>query len=96
MRALVGEPARGVWGTFRRLLVGEHGFLISKFHRPIHLVPLGPDPKAPRPLLSGFARLYRGLSVSAIRSITTHGLLWTFFDIVANYIDHLPPPAQHA
>ncbi|KAK0210915.1 hypothetical protein DFS33DRAFT_1250416 [Desarmillaria ectypa] len=50
----------------------------------------GPDPNNPKPLLAGIARIYRGLGVSAVRSITTHGLLWTFFDLVSNYIDHLP------
>jgi len=50
----------------------------------------GPDPNAPKPLVAGIARIYRGLGVSAVRSITTHGLLWTLFDIVANYIDNLP------
>ncbi|KAF8212119.1 mitochondrial carrier [Mycena galopus ATCC 62051] len=39
---------------------------------------------------SGCARIYRGLGVSALRSITTHGLLWTFYDLVSNYIDRLP------
>lgn len=50
----------------------------------------GPDPQNPKPLLAGIGRLYRGLGVSAVRSVTTHGLLWTFFDLVANYIDRLP------
>lgn len=50
----------------------------------------GPDPNAPKPILMGLARLYRGLGVSALRSITTHGLLWTFFDLTATYIDNLP------
>ncbi|KIJ69031.1 hypothetical protein HYDPIDRAFT_184954 [Hydnomerulius pinastri MD-312] len=50
----------------------------------------GPDPKDPKPVLAGVARIYRGLGVSAVRSITTHGLLWTFFDITSHYIDHLP------
>ncbi|KAG2158248.1 uncharacterized protein EDB93DRAFT_1077144 [Suillus bovinus] len=50
----------------------------------------GPDPKDPKPVLAGIARIYRGLGVSAVRSITTHGLLWTFFDITSHYIDHLP------
>ncbi|KZT09666.1 mitochondrial carrier [Laetiporus sulphureus 93-53] len=50
----------------------------------------GPDPKAPKPILLGLARLYRGLGVSAVRSVTTHGLLWTFFDLTASYIDNLP------
>ncbi|KAG1754620.1 hypothetical protein EDB19DRAFT_1892579 [Suillus lakei] len=44
----------------------------------------GPDPKDPKPVLAGIARIYRGLGVSA------HGLLWTFFDITSHYIDHLP------
>jgi len=56
------------------------------FHRLIR----GPNPDAPQPILSGIARIYRGLGVSAVRSITTHGLLWTFFDIVSGYIDKLP------
>ena len=50
----------------------------------------GPDPANPKPLVAGLARIYRGLGVSALRSVTTHGLLWTFFDLVANYIDALP------
>ncbi|TRM62672.1 mitochondrial carrier domain-containing protein [Schizophyllum amplum] len=50
----------------------------------------GPDPSAPQPLLAGVARIYRGLGVSALRSVTTHGLLWTFFDLTASYIDELP------
>lgn len=51
----------------------------------------GPDPSTPRPLVAGLGRLYRGLGVSALRSITTHGLLWTLFDMTAHYIDNLPP-----
>jgi hypothetical protein len=54
----------------------------------------GPDPNHPKSFLAGVARIYRGLGVSAVRSITTHGLLWTFFDIVANYIDNLPKPGD--
>ncbi|KAF8557295.1 hypothetical protein OG21DRAFT_1601750 [Imleria badia] len=50
----------------------------------------GPDSKDPKPVLAGIARIYQGLGVSAVRSITTHGLLWTFFDITSHYIDHLP------
>jgi len=56
----------------------------------LHRLIRGTDPNAPKPILAGIARIYRGLGVSALRSITTHGLLWTFFDIVANYIDSLP------
>lgn len=54
----------------------------------------GPDPKNPKPLIAGITRIYRGLGVSALRSVTTHGLLWTFFDLVSSYIDNLPesPP----
>ena len=55
---------------------------------------VGPDPKAPKPILLGIARIYRGLGVSALRSVTTHGLLWTFFDLTASYIDGLPRPNQ--
>ncbi|KAI0078199.1 hypothetical protein K474DRAFT_1674351 [Panus rudis PR-1116 ss-1] len=50
----------------------------------------GPDPNAPKPILLGLTRIYRGLGVSALRSVTTHGLLWTFFDLTASYIDALP------
>ena len=55
-----------------------------------YIFPTGPDPSNPRPLHEGISRMYRGLGISAIRSITTHGLLWTFFDLVAEYIDGLP------
>lgn len=54
----------------------------------------GPDPRSPKPLLAGATRIYRGLGVSAIRSITTHGLLWTLFDLVDNYIDNLPESSR--
>ncbi|KAI0345324.1 hypothetical protein BDW22DRAFT_1326075 [Trametopsis cervina] len=50
----------------------------------------GPDPSTPRSVPQGLARIYRGLGVSALRSVTTHGLLWTLFDITAAYIDNLP------
>lgn len=50
----------------------------------------GPDPNAPKSLLDGMTRMYRGLGVSAVRSMTTHGLLWTLFDLAGNYIDNLP------
>ncbi|KAF8610690.1 mitochondrial carrier [Ceratobasidium sp. AG-I] len=49
----------------------------------------GGDPNSPKPLLVGLTRLYQGLGVSAFRSILTHGMLWTFFDWVGNYIDEL-------
>jgi len=52
----------------------------------------GPDPLAPKPILVGLGRLYRGLGVSALRSILTHGVLWTLFDWVGVYIDKLPSP----
>lgn len=55
----------------------------------------GPDPDNPKPLLRGLARLYQGLGVSALRSVTTHGLLWTFFDLTASYIDRLPGRADN-
>ncbi|KAH7912210.1 hypothetical protein BJ138DRAFT_1083982 [Hygrophoropsis aurantiaca] len=55
----------------------------------LHRLVRGPDPKDPKPMLAGIARIYRGLGVSAVRSIITHGLLWTFFDITSHYIDHL-------
>ncbi|KAJ7172364.1 mitochondrial carrier domain-containing protein [Mycena filopes] len=56
----------------------------------LHRLVRGPDPAAPKSILAGCARIYRGLGVSALRSITTHGLLWTFYDLVSNYIDRLP------
>ncbi|KAG6376483.1 mitochondrial carrier [Boletus reticuloceps] len=56
----------------------------------LHRLVRGPDPKDPKSVLAGIARIYQGLGVSAVRSITTHGLLWTLFDITSHYIDHLP------
>ncbi|KAJ3763837.1 hypothetical protein EV360DRAFT_65896 [Lentinula raphanica] len=71
----------------QRALAGErYRGPFETFYRLIR----GPDPSNPKPFLAGVARIYRGLGVSAVRSITTHGLLWTFFDLVANYIDNLP------
>lgn len=52
----------------------------------------GPDPSNPRSVLHGLGRLYRGLSVSALRSVTTHGLLWTIFDYTGGVLDRLPRP----
>ncbi|KZV89115.1 hypothetical protein EXIGLDRAFT_772061 [Exidia glandulosa HHB12029] len=50
----------------------------------------GPDPDNPRSVFHGLGRLYRGLGVSALRSVTTHGLLWTIFDYTGGIIDRLP------
>ncbi|KAF8831202.1 hypothetical protein HHX47_DHR1000315 [Lentinula edodes] len=77
---------------------GEQGPIPAGLPIPVSLAPfvcgsfagVSPDPNKPKPFLAGVARIYRGLGVSAVRSITTHGLLWTFFDLVANYIDSLP------
>jgi solute carrier family 25 carnitine/acylcarnitine transporter 20/29 len=55
--------------------------------------PSGPDPQNPKTFLEGVSRIYRGLGVSALRSVTTHGLLWTIFDWVSTRIDSLP---QHS
>jgi len=76
----------------QRALAGEkYRGVTETLHRLIR----GPDPANPRPLSQGLSRLYRGLGVSAVRSITTHGLLWTFFDLAAHYIDNLPKgPSQ--
>ncbi|KAF8310049.1 mitochondrial carrier [Cantharellus anzutake] len=49
----------------------------------------GTDPDKPKPIYLGLARLYRGLGVSASRSIITHGVLWTMFDKVGVLIDSL-------
>ncbi|KAI0647298.1 mitochondrial carrier [Trametes meyenii] len=71
----------------QRALAGERRRgVFETFYRLIR----GPDPSAPKPILAGLARLYQGLGVSALRSVTTHGLLWTFFDLTASYIDQLP------
>lgn len=50
----------------------------------------GTDPAHPKPLLTGVARLYRGLGVSMIRSMLTHGLLWTLVDWTSGWIDTRP------
>ncbi|KAK4687103.1 hypothetical protein P7C73_g3016, partial [Tremellales sp. Uapishka_1] len=50
----------------------------------------GTDKDNPKPLLTGIARLYRGLGVSMIRSMLTHGLLWTLVDSTTNWIDTRP------
>lgn len=88
-RALAGEKYRGPLETLHRLLRGECTrwfpfFCLTKFK--------GPDPKNPKPILPGLARLYRGLGVSATRSVTTHGLLWTILDAIAGWIDRRPLP----
>ncbi|EJD02463.1 mitochondrial carrier [Fomitiporia mediterranea MF3/22] len=74
-----------------RALAGERKRGIGEtFYRLLR----GPDPAHPRTLYEGISRMYRGLGISALRSITTHGLLWTFFDLVAGYIDRLPPSCR--
>lgn len=69
-----------------RALAGEskRGFF-ETFRRLVR----GPDPNAPKPLVAGIARIYRGLGVSALRSIMTHGILWSLFDMTGRYIDNL-------
>lgn len=93
-RALAGERRRGVLETFHRLIRGEPRDIDCVCARRTvwltRLVITGPDPDAPKPIHVGLARLYRGLGVSALRSVTTHGLLWTIFDLTAQYVDRLP------
>lgn len=36
----------------------------------------------------GVTKLYRGLGVSAIRSIASHGLMWTVLEAVRGHIEH--------
>nr|XP_019011750.1 uncharacterized protein I206_03856 [Kwoniella pini CBS 10737]OCF50531.1 hypothetical protein I206_03856 [Kwoniella pini CBS 10737] len=50
----------------------------------------GTDKENPKPWLTGIARLYRGLGVSMIRSMLTHGLLWTIVDAAGNWIETNP------
>ncbi|KAF8506177.1 mitochondrial carrier, partial [Hysterangium stoloniferum] len=50
----------------------------------------GPNPDEPQPIHVGIGRLYRGLGVSAARSVITHGLLWTVLDYISACIDVLP------
>ncbi|WVR09344.1 hypothetical protein IAU60_006410 [Kwoniella sp. DSM 27419] len=50
----------------------------------------GADKDNPKPLLMGITRLYRGLGVSMIRSMLTHGLLWTIVDAAGSYIETKP------
>ncbi|OXH28055.1 hypothetical protein J008_04577 [Cryptococcus neoformans] len=58
----------------------------EQFHRLVR----GTGRDCPKPLLSGIARLYRGLGISMIRSMLTHGLLWTLLDAVGSYIETKP------
>ncbi|WRT68691.1 uncharacterized protein IL334_005671 [Kwoniella shivajii] len=50
----------------------------------------GTDKNNPKPWLAGIARLYRGLGVSMIRSMLTHGLLWTIVDAAGTWIETKP------
>ncbi|WWC93276.1 hypothetical protein V866_000109 [Kwoniella sp. B9012] len=50
----------------------------------------GTNKDNPKPWLMGIARLYRGLGVSMIRSMLTHGLLWTIVDAAGNWIETKP------
>ncbi|KAK1921003.1 mitochondrial carrier domain-containing protein [Papiliotrema laurentii] len=50
----------------------------------------GSDKDNPKPLLTGIARLYRGLGVSMVRSMLTHGLLWTIVDAAGGWIETRP------
>ncbi|KAF9520515.1 hypothetical protein BS47DRAFT_638387 [Hydnum rufescens UP504] len=71
----------------QRALSGGH--YRSAFETLTRLV-RGPDPNNPKPVVSGIARLYRGLGVSGCRSVITHGVLWTLFDYAGSYIDSIP------
>jgi len=50
----------------------------------------GVDPNNPKPLIQGIHRLYRGLGISMVRSMLTHGLLWTMVDSMSRWIDSNP------
>jgi solute carrier family 25 carnitine/acylcarnitine transporter 20/29 len=93
-RAMAGEMYRSPGETLYRLIRGEWSCLSPWLAHGSLIENRGPDPQNPKPLIAGIARIYRGLGVSALRSVTTHGLLWTFFDLVSGYIDNLPesPP----
>lgn len=92
-RSLAGERYRGPWETLYRLVRGKYfSEELESLYFYTHYT--GPDPNSPKPILAGVARIYRGLGVSALRSITTHGLLWTLFDMTAQYIDNLPPSRE--
>lgn len=89
-RALAGERYRTPWETLYRLVRGKPSRKTIILRHSKWSIQ-GPDPNSPKPILAGITRIYRGLGVSALRSITTHGLLWTLFDMTAQYIDNLPP-----
>ena len=89
-RAMAGEMYRSPGETLYRLIRGELICLSPLLARGCLIGNRGPDSQNPKPLIAGIARIYRGLGVSALRSVTTHGLLWTFFDLVSSYIDNLP------
>lgn len=90
-RALAGEPRKSVWVTLSRLVRGKWYHLSHLLLR-TYVSPTGTDQNHPKPILLGLSRLYRGLGVSALRSVTTHGLLWTVLDYVSGWIDRLPLP----
>nr|ODN94564.1 hypothetical protein L204_04697 [Cryptococcus depauperatus CBS 7855] len=50
----------------------------------------GIDASNPKTMWQGIARLYRGLGISMVRSMLTHGLLWTIVDAASSYIDTKP------
>jgi solute carrier family 25 (mitochondrial carnitine/acylcarnitine transporter), member 20/29 len=52
------------------------------------------DSNAPKSTITGVKRLFRGIGLSSSRSVIVHGLLWTFYDIVANLVDSLPASAE--
>jgi len=88
-RTLAGETYRGPLTILHRLLRGSippllHLTVALNFSPPFGV---GPDPNSPKTLLQGFTRIYRGLGVSAARSIITHGMLWTFVDAISSWID---------
>ncbi|EIW68376.1 hypothetical protein TREMEDRAFT_32501 [Tremella mesenterica DSM 1558] len=71
----------------QRALAGlEPRTALTQFSRLVR----GTDKDHPKPLLMGIARLYRGLGVSMMRSMFTHGLLWTIVDYAGSKIDQRP------
>ncbi|KAI5454485.1 hypothetical protein NCC49_003385 [Naganishia albida] len=73
--------------TQQRILSGLKG---RPFVTQLSRLVRGRDEANPQPLLTGIHRLYRGLGISMMRSVLTHGLLWTMIDAVNRWIDTQP------
>lgn len=91
-RALSGEAYRGGFETLSRLVRGTDAMNQKPFHVGMFRLyrGLGAVYVLRIPFSASKTDYLFSLGVSAVRSVITHGVLWTLYDKIGGWIDSLP------